>query len=97
MATPSRLSGPWDSRGVTDRPIARVGLHLNELTVRDMIALAAANRMRPLAFAVKEKRPLQFRHSVHVWAGLHEGLASMAPRAVRKRLCRLAVLLAEAN
>ncbi len=95
MATPNRLSGPWDSRAAVDGPTATIGLHLNELTVSDMISLARRNGMYPIAFAVKEKRSLLFHPPVSAWAALWEALAKAVPRKLRERLCRLAILLAE--
>jgi SAM-dependent methyltransferase len=95
MATPNRLSGPWDCRGAVDSPTATLGLHLNELTIADMIVLAKQNGLFPLAFAVKEKRALWFHRPISAWAALWEHLTALAPRRLRGRLCRLAILLAE--
>ena len=97
MATPSRLSGPWDSRAATGGPSTTVGLHLNELSVGDMIALARQSGMFPVAFAVKEKRTLWLHPPVTIWAAPSELIMAAAPRRLRERLCRPpAILLAEA-
>jgi SAM-dependent methyltransferase len=95
MATPNRLSGPWDCRSAVDGSNATVGLHLNELTVAEMIVLAKQNGMVPIAFAVKEKRALWFQRPIGAWAALCERITEIAPRRLRNRLCRQAILLAE--
>ena len=98
IATPHRLSGPWDARGSHPDQHHRAGLHLNELTVSTMLRDLRHHGFRSRGFVVQEYRRTMWQLApLALWAGLLEAAAGFTPRRFRARLCRLAVVLAVAR
>ena len=97
IATPNRLSGPWDARSHVCESQTRLGLHLNELTVRRMLRDLSRHGFRARSFLMREYQGRMWSvPPLRLWAGLWETATSLAPRRFRARLCSLAVVLAEA-
>src|SRR5208282_6078758 len=95
IATPSRISGPWDARRNLPDPHDHKGLHLNEMSVVDMLCLVRRHGFSALAFQTKHSTAtLVSMPPLTLWAGLWEGIAGCVPWRHRPRLCSLAVVLA---
>ena len=95
VATPHRLSGPWDARGNHPEHRRRAGLHLNEMTVYRLLSDMKRHGFQPQAFVVREYRGRMWRvPPLSFWAGLLEIVVRLVPRRFRRRLCTLAVVLA---
>jgi SAM-dependent methyltransferase len=97
IATPHRLSGPWDARGNLQDARRRLGLHLNELTVSGMLHALGRHGFRPRGFLTQDYRGWMWRMPpLLLWAVLWETATVLLPHRFRSRLCRLAVVLADA-
>lgn len=95
IATPNRISGPWDVRRTLPDPDNHRGLHLNEMSVGDMLRLVRRHGFRALAFQTSQATAMLFdMPPLALWAGLWEGIAKPAPLRYRSRMCPLAVVLA---
>ena len=96
LATPNRISGPWDGSRKFQRRTGRFGLHLNEMSVSRMITLLRRHDFTPLGF---QTRRFTSRFvaipPLWLWAALLEGMAYCIPWRHRPRLCPLAVVLAK--
>jgi len=97
IATPHRFSGPWDSRRVLPDARRRLGLHLNELSVADMIRLTRRHGFRTVGFETRPARStLMSGTGVGARARAWELLGRACPPRWRHRWWQLAVLLGEA-
>ena len=95
IATPNRISGPWDSRRNLTDPQDHQGLHLNEMSVGDILCLVRKHGFSVLAFQTRESGATLFGiPPLTLWANLWEGIAGCVPWRYRPRLCTLAVVLA---
>jgi SAM-dependent methyltransferase len=95
IATPNRISGPWDIRRTLPHPHDHKGLHLNEMSVGDMLRLVRRHGFSALAFQTGHSRAtLVSMPPLTLWAGLWEGIAGCVPWRHRPRLCSLAIVLA---
>jgi SAM-dependent methyltransferase len=95
IGTPNRISGPWDVRRNLPDPHHHKGLHLNEMSVGDMLRLVRRHGFSALGFQTRHSRPaLVSMLPLALWVGLWEGIAACVPWRYRPRLCSLAVVLA---
>jgi SAM-dependent methyltransferase len=95
IAMPNRISGPWDCRRNLPDPHHHKGLHLNEMSVGDMLRLVRRHGFSALAFQTGHSRSkLVSMPPLTLWAALWEGIAGCVPWRHRVRLCSLAVVLA---
>ncbi len=95
IATPSRISGPWDARRILPDPHDHKGLHLNEMSVSDMLCLVRRHGFSPLGFQTRNSTATLFSvPSLRLWAAVWEGIVGCLSWRYRSRLCSLAVVLA---